>query len=171
MLIEIFLMTNNSKIRMTNKNRSLYKGLIMQLRNLAVLPIVMSLVFLSACEVSNYEKHSEIQQSTSKRKSKMQPQSPMLKEIFASEKYIEPGQSKDVSHIVAKYLPIGSSKEKVINKLNEMNQTYKEEGNIIHAGYRKKTPPMVPQAGVRITLKFNNFGHLENIDSEFSYAQ
>ena len=143
----------------------------MQLRNLAVLPIVMSLVFLSACEVSNYEKHSEIQQSTSKRKSKMQPQSPMLKEIFASEKYIEPGQSKDVSHIVAKYLPIGSSKEKVINKLNEMNQTYKEEGNIIHAGYRKKTPPMVPQAGVRITLKFNNFGHLENIDSEFSYAQ
>ena len=79
---------------MTNKNRSLYKGLIMQLRNLAVLPIVMSLVFLSACEVSNYEKHSEIQQSTSKRKSKMQPQSPMLKEIFASEKYIEPGQSQ-----------------------------------------------------------------------------
>ena len=164
-------MTNNSKIRMTNKNRSLYKGLIMQLRNLAVLPIVMSLVFLSACEVSNHEKHSEIQQSTLTEKSNMPTQSPMLNEIFASEKYIEPGQSKDVSHIVAKYLPIGSSKEKVINKLNEMNQTYKEEGNIIHAGYRKKTPPMVPQAGVRITLKFNNFGHLENIDSEFSYAQ
>ena len=101
----------------------------------------------------------------------MPTQSPMLNEIFASEKYIEPGQSKDVSHIVAKYLPIGSSKEKVINKLNEMNQIYKEEGNIIHAGYRKKTPPMVPQAGVRITLKFNKFGHLENIDSEFSYAQ
>ena len=137
----------------------------------AVLPITLSLIFLSACEASNYEKHSEVQQSTLKGKGNMPTPSPMLNEIFASEKYIEPGQSKDVSHIVAKYLPIGSSKEKVINKLNEMNQIYKEEGNIIHAGYRKKTPPMVPQAGVRITLKFNNFGHLENIDSEFSYAQ
>lgn len=131
----------------------------------------MLFVFSTGCEADSHEKHSEIQQSTLKGKSNMPTQSPMLNEIFASEKYIEPGQSKDVSHIVAKYLPIGSSKEKVINKLNEMNQTYKEEGNIIHAGYRKKTPPMVPQAGVRITLKFNNFGHLENIDSEFSYAQ
>ena len=95
----------------------------------------------------------------------------VLNEIFASEKYIEPGQSKDVSHIVAKYLPIGSSKEEVINKLNQINQNHKEESNIIHAGYRKKTPPMVPQAGVRITLKFNMFGNLENIDSELSYAQ
>ena len=137
----------------------------------AVLPITLSLIFLSACEASNYEKHSEVQPSTLKGKGNMPTPSPMLNEIFASEKYIEPGQSKDVSHIVAKYLPIGSSKEKVINKLNEMNQIYKEEGNIIHAGYRKKTPPMVPQAGVRITLKFNKFGHLENIDSEFSYAQ
>ena len=131
----------------------------------------MLFVFSAGCEADSHEKHSEIQQSTLKGKSNMPTQSPMLNEIFASEKYIEPGQSKDVSHIVAKYLPIGSSKEKVINKLNEMNQTYKEEGNIIHAGYRKKTPPMVPQAGVRITLKFNNFGHLENIDSEFPYAQ
>ena len=137
----------------------------------AVLPITLSLIFLSACEVSNYEKHSEVQQSTLKEKSNLPTQSPMLNEIFASEKYIEPGQSKDVSHIVAKYLPIGSSKEEVINKLNEMNQNYKEEGNIIHAGYGKKTPPMVPQAGVRITLKFNIFGNLENINSEFSYAQ
>jgi len=137
----------------------------------AVLPITLLLIFLSACEASNYEKHSEVQQSTLKEKSNLPTQSPMLNEIFASEKYIEPGQSKDVSHIVAKYLPIGSSKEEVINKLNQMNQNHKEEGNIIHAGYRKKTPPMVPQAGVRITLKFNMFGSLENIDSEFSYAQ
>ena len=137
----------------------------------AVLLITLSLIFLSACEASNYEKHSEVQQSALKGKGNMPIQSPMLNEIFASEKYIEPDQSKDVSHIVAKYLPIGSSKEKVINKLNEMNQNYKEEGNIIHAGYRKKTPPMTPQAGVRITLKFNMFGHLENIDSDFSYDQ
>lgn len=61
-------MLNNKKIRMTNKNRSLYGGLIIQLRNLAVLPIVISLVFLSACKVSNHEKHSEIQQSALKGK-------------------------------------------------------------------------------------------------------
>lgn len=140
-------------------------------KKLLLVSTVMLFVFSAGCEADSHEKHSEIQQSTLKGKSNMPTQSPMLNEIFASEKYIEPGQSKDVSHIVAKYLPIGSSKEKVINKLNEMNQIYKEEGNIIHAGYRKKTPPMVPQAGVRITLKFNNFGHLENIDSEFSYAQ
>ena len=143
----------------------------MKFINLTTLSLVLSLIYLSACEASNHEKNSKTQLSTLKGKNNMQPPSPMLNEIFASEKYIHPGQSKDVSHIVAKYLPIGSSKEKVINKLNEMNQIYKEEGNIIHAGYRKKTPPMVPQAGVRITLKFNNFGHLENIDSEFSYAQ
>jgi hypothetical protein len=164
-------MTNNRRIRMTNKNRSLYKGLIMQLRNLAVLPIVMSLVFLSACEVSNHEKHSEIQQSTPKGKSKMQPQSPMLNEIFASEKYIRPGQSKDVSYIVSKYLPIGSSKKEVIDKLNEMNQHYSDKGHIIYAGYGKQIHPMIPNPEVMIELKFNASGYLENIDSQFYYAQ
>ena len=34
----------------------------------AVLPITLSLIFLSACEASNYEKHSEVQQSTLKGK-------------------------------------------------------------------------------------------------------
>ena len=84
----------------------------------------MLFVFSAGCEADSHEKHSEIQQSTLKGKSNMPTQSPMLNEIFASEKYIRPGQSKDVSHIVSKYLPIGSSKEEVINKLNEMNQNY-----------------------------------------------
>ncbi|KJJ16001.1 hypothetical protein HMPREF3156_01611 [Neisseria sp. HMSC06F02] len=57
----------------------------------AVLPITLSLIFLSACEASNYEKHSEVKQSTLKGKSNLPTQSPMLNEIFASEKYIEPG--------------------------------------------------------------------------------
>lgn len=140
-------------------------------KKLLLVPTFMLFVFSAGCEADSHEKHSEIQQSTLKGKNNKPTQSPMLNEIFASEKYIRPGQSKDVSHIVSKYLPIGSSKEEVINKLNEMNQNYKEEGNIIHAGYRKKVHPMTPQAGVRITLKFNNFDYLENIDSEFSYAQ
>ena len=136
-----------------------------------VLPITLSLIFLSACEVSNHEKHSEIQQSTPKGKSKMQPQSPMLNEIFASEKYIRPGQSKDVSYIVSKYLPIGSSKKEVIDKLNKMNQHYSDKGHIIYTGYGKQIHPMIPNPEVMIELKFNASSYLENIDSQFYYAQ
>ena len=101
----------------------------------------------------------------------MQPQSPMLNEIFASEKYIRPGQSKDVSYIVSKYLPIGSSKKEVIGKLNEMNQHYSDKGHIIYAGYGKQIHPMIPNPEVMIELKFNASGYLENIDSQFYYAQ
>ena len=101
----------------------------------------------------------------------MPTQSPMLDEIFASEKYIRPGQSKDVSHIVSKYLPIGSSKKEVIDKLNEMNQHYSDKGHIIYAGYGKQIHPMIPNPEVMIELKFNASGYLENIDSQFYYAQ
>ena len=52
----------------------------------AVLPITLSLLFLAACEANSHEKYSEIQQSTLKGKSNMPTQSPMLNEIFASEK-------------------------------------------------------------------------------------
>jgi len=38
--------------------------------------------------------------------------------------------------------------------LASMNQNFKEEGNIIHAGYREKFIPMVPQGGVMIKLTF-----------------
>ena len=131
----------------------------------------MLFVFSAGCEADSHEKHSEIQQSTPKGKSKMQPQSPMLNEIFASEKYIRPGQSKDVSYIVSKYLPIGSSKKEVIDKLNEMNQHYSDKGHIIYAGYGKQIHPMIPNPEVMIELKFNASGYLENIDSEFYYAQ
>ena len=101
----------------------------------------------------------------------MQPRSPMLKEIFASEKYIPPGQSKDVSYIVSKYLPIGSSKKEVIEKLTEMNQHYSDKEHIIYAGYGKQVHPMIPNPEVMIELKFNASGYLENIGSEFYYAQ
>ena len=78
---------------------------------------------------------------------------------------------KDVSHIVSKYLPIGSSKKEVIDKLNEMNQHYSDKGHIIYAGYGKQIHPMIPNPEVMIELKFNASGYLENIDSQFYYAQ
>ena len=131
----------------------------------------MLFVFSAGCEADSHEKHSEIQQSTSKGKNNMPTQSPMLDEIFASEKYIRPGQSKDVSYIVSKYLPIGSSKKEVIDKLNEMNQHYSDKGHIIYAGYGKQIHPMIPNPEVMIELKFNASGYLENIDSQFYYAQ
>ena len=131
----------------------------------------MLFVFSASCEADSHEKHSEIQQSTSKGKNNMPTQSPMLDEIFASEKYIRPGQSKDVSYIVSKYLPIGSSKKEVIDKLNEMNQHYSDKGHIIYAGYGKQIHPMIPNPEVMIELKFNASGYLENIGSQFYYAQ
>lgn len=131
----------------------------------------MLFVFSAGCETDSHEKHSEIQQSTSKGKNNIPTQSPMLDEIFASEKYIRPGQSKDVSYIVSKYLPIGSSKKEVIDKLNEMNQHYSDKGHIIYAGYGKQIHPMIPNPEVMIELKFNASGYLENIGSQFYYAQ
>ena len=140
-------------------------------KKLLLASIFMLFVFSAGCEADSHEKHSEIQQSTSKGKNNIPTQSPMLDEIFASEKYIRPGQSKDVSHIVSKYLPIGSSKKEVIDKLNEMNQHYSDKGHIIYAGYGKQIHPMVPNPEVMIELKFNASGYLENIDSQFYYAQ
>lgn len=143
----------------------------MKFINLMTLSLVLSLICLSACEARNHEKNSKTQLSTLKGKNNMQPPSPMLNEIFASEKYIRPGQSKDVSYIVSKYLPIGSSKKEVIDKLNEMNQHYSDKGHIIYAGYGKQIHPMIPNPEVMIELKFNASGYLENIDSQFYYAQ
>ncbi len=143
----------------------------MKFINLTILSLVLSLICLSVCEASNHEKNSKTQLSTLKEKNNMQPSSPMLNEIFASEKYIRPGQSKDVSYIVSKYLPIGSSKKEVIDKLNKMNQHYSDKGHIIYAGYGKQIHPMIPNPEVMIELKFNASGYLENIDSQFYYAQ
>lgn len=106
-----------------------------------------------------------------KEKVKCNPEALCWKKIFASEKYIPPGQSKDVSYIVSKYLPIGSSKKEVIEKLTEMNQHYSDKEHIIYAGYGKQVHPMIPNPEVMIELKFNASGYLENIDSEFYYAQ
>ena len=52
-----------------------------------------------------------------------------------------------------------------------MNQNFKEENNIIHAGYRKEFIPMVPQGGVMIKLTFNELNFLETIDAKLSYQQ
>lgn len=143
----------------------------MKFINLTILSLVISLICLSVCEASNHEKNSKTQLSTLKEKNNMQPSSPMLNEIFASEKYTAGGKVKDVTYIVSEYLPIGSSKEEVINKLSDMNQHYTDEGNVIYAGYGRQVHPMIPYLSVSIVLKFNNLGYLEDIDSKFHYAQ
>ena len=99
----------------------------------------------------------------------------MLNEILTAKietkgKFV-PGQRRDVSGIVSKYIPIGTSREQVKQILASMNQDFKEEGNIIHAGYREKFIPMVPQGGVMIKLTFNELNFLETIDAKLSYQQ
>lgn len=82
-----------------------------------------------------------------------------------------PGQPRDVSSIVSKYIPIGISREKAKQILVNMNQHFEEEGNIIHAGYLAEFIPMVPRAGVVIKLTFNKLNFLETIDAHLSYQQ
>ena len=73
----------------------------MKFINLTILSLVISLICLSVCEASNHEKNSKTQLSTLKEKNNMQPSSPMLNEIFASEKYTAGGKVKDVTYIVS----------------------------------------------------------------------
>ncbi|EFG30617.2 hypothetical protein HMPREF9021_01587 [Simonsiella muelleri ATCC 29453] len=109
----------------------------------------------------------------------MPTKSPMLNEILttkiaAKETAIGqfmPGQTRDVSGIVSKYIPIGTSREQVKQILANMNQNFKEENNIIHAGYLAEFIPMVPRAGVMIKLTFNERNFLETIDAQLSYQQ
>lgn len=82
-----------------------------------------------------------------------------------------PGQTRDVSGIVSKYIPIGTSREQVKQILANMNQNFKEENNIIYAGYLAEFIPMVPRAGVMIKLTFNERNFLETIDAQLSYQQ
>ena len=137
----------------------------------------ISSIILCAVLTACYSNHSSIQKSNSNSfssiqtgKTDMPTKSPMLNEIFKI-KGIPPGQFKDVSGIVSEYIPIGTSREQVKQILASMNQNFKEEGNIIHAGYREKFIPMVPQGGVMIKLTFNELNFLETIDAKSSYQQ
>ena len=52
-----------------------------------------------------------------------------------------------------------------------MSQNFKEENNIIYAGYLAEFIPMVPRAGMMIKLTFNERNFLETIDAQLSYQQ
>lgn len=101
----------------------------------------------------------------------MPTQSPMLNEILASAKGIAPGKYNDVSHIVSKYIPIGTSKEQTKIILKNMNQKYDETEDIIYAGYVGNNFPMVPNPRIFIELEYNHYQYLENITARYSYAQ
>ena len=142
----------------------------------------ISFIILCAVLTACHSNHSSIQKSNSSSFSSIQTgktdiptKSPMLNEILTAKietkgKFV-PGQRRDVSGIVSKYIPIGTSREQVKQILASMNQDFKEEGNIIHAGYREKFIPMVPQGGVMIKLTFNELNFLETIDAKLSYQQ
>lgn len=115
---------------------------------------------------------SQQQQSANQKgKNKMPTQSPMLNEILASAKGIAPGTSNDVSHIVSKYIPIGTSKEQTKKILEQMNHRYTEKERFLRTGYRGDFFPFVPTPGISIEFHFNQSDYLESIDAQFSYAQ
>lgn len=143
---------------------------------------IMLCAVLTAC----HSKHSSTKKSNSNSfssiqtgKTDMSTKSPMLNEILTTKVETKeipagqfmPGQPRDVSSIVSKYIPIGISREKAKQILVNMNQHFEEEGNIIHAGYLAEFIPMVPRAGVVIKLTFNKLNFLETIDAHLSYQQ
>ena len=139
-----------------------------------ILPISLALLslFSAGCEANNHDKYSKIQSSVLKGKNDMITQSPMLNEILSIKRTDIPRwEPFDVSHIVSKYLPIGSSREQVINSLNKMHQDYKEEDNFIYAGYFKQGLPLVPSPSIFIALQFNGTAHLEKIDATLNYVE
>lgn len=143
---------------------------------------IMLCAVLTAC----HSNHFSIQKSNSSSfssiqtgKTDMPTKSPMLNEILTTKFETKevptgqfmPGQPRDVSNIVSKYIPIGTSREQTKQILVDMNQNIKEIGNTIQTGYLAEFIPMVPRAGISIDLKFNEFNLLEMIDAKLSYQQ
>lgn len=153
-------MLNNKKIRMTNKNGSLYGGLIMQLRNLAVLPIVISLVFLSACKVSNHEKHSEIQQSALKGKRDMSNLNLMLNEVFKTHITDISSQRADVSHIVSQYIHSGTPRHEINNFISNDFDILENSNNKLLIHHKKGEGNLGNRRDLYISLFFDRNGNL-----------
>ena len=147
----------------------------MKKQHSVLLVAILPFLSLTGCGSGSHtaqNHHSASQSSAQKGEENMPTQSPMLNEIFAiKQKEVPRGQAIDVSHIVTKYIPLGTSKEQTRQLLKQMNQNYKEDGNIIHAGYFKQTYPFVPTPAALIELKFNQLDYLENINAEFHYVE
>ena len=143
----------------------------MKKQHTVLLAAILPFLSLAGCGSGNHtiQNHNAAAQ---KGEEKMPTQSPMLNEIFAiKQKEVPRGQAIDVSHIVTKYIPLGTSKEQTRQLLKQMNQNYQEDGNIIHAGYFKQTHPFVPTPAAYIELKFNHLGFLENIEAKFHFVE
>ncbi len=95
----------------------------------------------------------------------------MLNEIYSSANFIPPGEIRDVRHIVEKYLPIGSSKERVKFILNNMSIPYSEYDNKIGIGSKGDEPPFVPNPVIGIELHFSDTHYLSGIKADYLYQQ
>lgn len=142
------------------------------MKKLLPLSLVLLSLFSAGCEANKHVKYSQTHSSVQKGKKDIPTQSPMLNEILSIKRTDIPRWKPfNVSYIVSKYLPIGSSREQVISSLNKMHQDYKEEGNFIYAGYFKQGLPLVPSPGIFIALQFNETAHLEKIDATLNYVE
>ena len=108
---------------------------------------------------------------TSSKGVQMPTQSPIFNEILASTKGIAPGTHNNVSHIVSKYIPIGTSRKQIQAILIQMNHHYTEKEKIIHTGYKGSNPPLTPNPAISITFHFDESDLLEAIDAKYIYLQ
>jgi len=132
----------------------------MQLRNLAVLPIVISLVFLSACKVSNYEKHSEIQKSALKGKRDMSNLNLMLNEVFKTHITDISSQRTDVSHIVSQYIHSGTHRHEINNFISNDFDILENSNNKLLIHHKKGEGNLGNRRDLYISLFFDGNGNL-----------
>ena len=146
----------------------------MKKQHTVLLAAILPFLSLAGCGSGNHtvQNHNAAPQSSAQRgEEKMPTQSPMFNEILASAKGIPPGEYNDVSHIVTKYIPIGTSKQQTKIILEQMNHRHTEKERFIRTGYRGNNPPFVPNPGISIELHFNNLDYLESINAQYRYYQ
>ncbi len=143
------------------------------------IPVYITLCLtLSACDtLSQSSTDALIISAAVEAQKEAATRSPLIRDILASrpsESSKQPftvGQPRDVSDIVAKYIPIGTPKHEVKQILKQMNQSFKENGNQIQIGYLAPFVPMVPHANTQIRLNFNEQEQLEQINAQIYYQQ
>ena len=146
----------------------------MKKQHTVLLAAILPFLSLAGCGSGNHtvQNHNATPQSSAQRgEEKMPTQSPMFNEILASTKAIAPWKNNDVSHIVTKYIPIGTSKQQTKIILEQMNHRYTEKERFIRTGYRGNNPPFVPNPGITIELYFNNRDYLDSVNAKFRYDQ
>lgn len=125
-----------------------------------ILLVIIPLTFLSACEASSHEKHSEVKQSMSKGKNNMLNLNAMLNEIFKIRITDISSQRADVSHIVSQYIRSGTPRQKINSLISGEFEILEDSNNELFIHYRKGEGNLGNRRDLYINLFFDKNGNL-----------